>query len=811
MPYEAIQKLGCSYLTDECLRDGSATPPSPSNDSRDSGYSSALSTVSEDGLGHSLYIPAPASLSRDEAFEYHLTTRNVVAYTLGRSVVGAKLSSALVGLWHRLRQWLPGRRTLRTEFAAYLHEQGYLAFAENAEHALACLKFAEETGFRDIWIDAFAHCAGMHARLDLSPEFGGVSKATGARITRASLEMDLHISRVVKALGGFLEQELGPEHLGLSKPARDHLDHFRSFLHSYYVDKLGWFPPPRRSTWDKRPWREMYEDFQALYEYLVDRESSPDWTSNRGVTGGICVSQNVQAFDGRHGYTPLSHPLALLPSAATLKRRRSITSQTALRNFKLGKASTAPDAKLTPYQALTIATNRLDDIQASRPLLRAYQGFERSKVESRLDHSEARKVRWILVYGALQMLSSIMKGPKEVRETGTTSYPVCVLTTGCPVPENIDDHFEEMRNPGLQTTPKATWVPDALSVLEGRPLEDRSPSRISIHPDCEADSAEDYFASNTVSRSDSTVSLNQQGSQSRSNMSVARTGSIRNSMQVSVRSLVGSLNKRNSRRTSLPLEPRKMASYCEIVVEDYGNGSLVPEMQAEHELRPQTAFYEEEHVLQQSNDAFNQFNFDFGGVNKVPLLNHDQLVLQTTGLGEPASIQQSPCESENSTTSIGNADSNRSSLLRDDDSIDTDVSSWDGDAGAHQQTAFSNIAIRPSTTNKLSSTLTKENLCYRPSKHDYGISSMCWSVNAGCYSPTGLTLPPTSRFASRTRRTTSDDTIDSNASSNYPDTSVQAADIEEELPRGRQKSRGMDQSAQSLPPARRGIGMAAAY
>ncbi len=709
------------------------------------------------------------------------------AYAVGKPVVGEKLSLALIALWKRLQAWLPGR-ALRCEFQAYLREQGYLAFGENAEHALACLKFAEEAGFREIWVDAFAHCAGMHARLDLSPEFGGLSRTTAARITRASLEMDLHINRVVKALGGFLEAELGSEHLGLSKPARDHLDHFRSFLHSHYVDSLGWFPPPHRNTWDKRPWQEMYEDFQALYEYLVDRESSRDWTSNRGATGGICMLQNVQAFDERHGYESLPHPLALLPHAPTSTGRRSIGSQTALRNFTLGKMPSVPEANLTPYQALTIATNSLDDHHIRRPLVQQYKGFECVRLEPKLDIIEARKVRWLLVYAVLQMLSSIMKGPKEVKDADATSYPVCVLTTGCPAFEDINDKLEDIVSNSLLSTPKRVLVPDAFDAREGRP-----PSRISIHPDCEADSAEDYFASNTVSRSDSSVSLNQLGLQSRPPPPLSRTDSFRNSMQVSVRSLVGSLNKRSSRRASLPLAPRRIPSYCEIVVEDYGNGTFVREKEAKDDSRPQTAFNADEPITPPA-DALPQFEFDFGFSvpNSELVLDDSQLEVQNMGLETPRPEASSPCESVI-------IDSNRSSYLNDDDSSDTDASSVDGDVSRHSAASDSDSLI---AIFKLpAETMSKQQLCYRPSKQNLGLTAMCWSVNAGCYTPTGLIAPPVSRFAHH-NRALSGDTITSNASSNYPETSNQAADIEETESRGRQRSRGIDQFAQNVPAVR---------
>ena len=119
-------------------------------------------------------------------FAFHLSTRNFFAYAVGKSVVGERLSSALGGLCQRVRELAPSA-TSASDLIEYLDDQGYLNFAENPEHALACLKFAEDAKIREVWIDAFAHCAGMHGRLFLSPEYPGLSNTTNALITRPNV------------------------------------------------------------------------------------------------------------------------------------------------------------------------------------------------------------------------------------------------------------------------------------------------------------------------------------------------------------------------------------------------------------------------------------------------------------------------------------------------------------------------------------------------------------------------------------------------------------------------------------------------
>ena len=779
VPFPAIEKLNSRYLLDECVytRDGSS--PFPSDDS---GYGSSLSTISEHGkIAYYLHIPAPVIAPPDETFSYHITTRNVIAYALGKPVVGEKLSIALIDLWARLREWLPNPSP-RAEFTTYLERQGYSNFAENPEHALACLKFAEETKFNAIWVDAFVHCVGMHERLVLSPEFAGISNTTTALVTRASLEMDLHIGRVTRALGGFLEEELGPEHLGLSKPARDHLDHFRSFLHAFYVDKLGWFPPRETAPWDKRPWREMQNDFQRLYDYLADVESSGDWTSSRGVTGGICIIQNVQAFDLRHGYEPLEHPLPLLPKPPP-RIRRSISSQRGLRNLKLGRTNSIPEPKLTPSQALVVATNNLNAEAVQSSLVQEYQRFERQKLDAKLDIVEARKIRWILIYSVMQMLTSIMRSPKEVKDTKTPSYPLCVLTTGCPRFDE-EDEVEESVDVATKTLTTTSLVPDALDALEGRS------SRISIHPDCEADSAEDFFAANVIARQDSQMSLNNMvPSPLRSNTQLSRTASIRSSVQFGVqalhKSVVGSLSRRNSnRRASLPLEPRKSPSYCEIVVENYDRA-----VDGDQESpRPQTAFHAEEQPHPDAVDPFLEFDFGLASTNGVPILDPDQLNIQTEELDTVAGMDRSPCESHFSMASADLLDSNRSSYANGNESTDTDLSSWDGDS-YKRDSVGSNPETPLGHSDHDQTPSPPKQLCYQPSYTKLGKKMANGGVNAGCYIPSGMFALPRSKFAHN--RAFSGDTVHSDVSSDYPEESNQAADIEESETRGRRRTRGL--------------------
>ena len=256
--------------------------------------------------------------------------------------------------------------------------------------------------------------------------------------------MDLRLEHAGKALGNFLEDELSGSYLGLSQDARVHLERFRSFLHSFYVQKYGYWPPPptkkNSKTLPKSTYRTMYFEIRNLYEYLVDPTSTDSFQSNRPADGGICVLQNVKAFDKRHKYNTLPHALPLLPELS-----RDMAGQKAHGLAKIfGSRQMRLDRRVTASAALSAATNPSDIAVMECRLAREYLKFEKSwtmSEEERITCADARKVRWILVYAMLQTLISVTRAPKEVRDTEDVSYPLCCQIAGTP-PWNIGKRIQ---------------------------------------------------------------------------------------------------------------------------------------------------------------------------------------------------------------------------------------------------------------------------------------------------------------------------------------------------------------------------------
>jgi hypothetical protein len=118
-----------------------------------------------------LYIPAPEYASREEAFDWHISTRNFFAYVLGKPLVGRHMGQAFVNLFERMELFHSGHINNHQEFLTYAENQGYRDLVECTDYALASLYYAEKYKLRNVWIDAFTHCVGMGDDIELSPEY----------------------------------------------------------------------------------------------------------------------------------------------------------------------------------------------------------------------------------------------------------------------------------------------------------------------------------------------------------------------------------------------------------------------------------------------------------------------------------------------------------------------------------------------------------------------------------------------------------------------------------------------------------------
>ena len=166
-----VENSNCGPLLNRYFTE--AAPPTPTSSSESDQFTDwpDYPDDSSSPAKYELYIPAPKSLSREEAFQYHITTRNFFAWLYEKPLVGSRLGDALIALHQRMDEFRPSLEQNEDDVLAYVDDQGYTDFRDCCDHALAVLRFAEKLQLRELWIDSFVHCAGMWEQLDMSPEF----------------------------------------------------------------------------------------------------------------------------------------------------------------------------------------------------------------------------------------------------------------------------------------------------------------------------------------------------------------------------------------------------------------------------------------------------------------------------------------------------------------------------------------------------------------------------------------------------------------------------------------------------------------
>jgi len=510
-----------------------------------------------------LYIPAPTTSSIDAVFDHHITTRNFFAWLYDLPLAGRALGISLVTVQERVDQYRDtGDPVLnKREIIAYAESQKYLDFRECVDHALAALLLAEHLRQEDMWIDAFAHAVGMsHREINSSLEYTTLNKTTQSLILESRLEMDMRLARASMSIETFFGDDLSGNFLGLSQAARDHFDRFRSFLHSFYIEKYGFWPPAAFDSEASRYsiYTALYSDFRSLYLHLVDSESSANAGDNLSSAGGVCTLQNIQVFDSKHGFDTLPHPLPQLPQEPSASPRPSSLSRRQSWNPVARKRIDREDRKAARIQALIKASNR--DVQIMDcPLVRCFSDFESNSIADNLEHvswTDGRKVRWILVYAILQTLVSIVAAPKHVRNTEGLSYSLC-----CHVPTKMPWRH--------QVPPKN---------------KDRHQHK-EIVPDI------DYIHGNSPTGNLDARARTSSLRKERRRSLPARTSAIltvRSPSIPRVPSLRRLLSKRQSAAVSdeSPMPPMPTQSYCEILANEHGHNPEEAQVDGQNTMMP---------------------------------------------------------------------------------------------------------------------------------------------------------------------------------------------------------------------------------
>ncbi|KAK0389040.1 hypothetical protein NLU13_2616 [Sarocladium strictum] len=502
-----------------------------------------------------LYVAPGALANKEQTLQYHLATRNLFAWVFGLPLVGVHLGQALIGLLNSMHEFRSGLGDNVSDLMEYFERAGYLRLTGSPDHALALAHFAEHFQMRDLYVRAMAHCVGMNERLHFSSEYLYIDQSMKKLLRLLRKDMDDRMFRASDTLRNFLDDELSDTYVGLPSGPRAHLERFRSFLMGYYTKQLGYYPP---RLFDSNLLRMMREDFEALYELLVDNGYDTSQPMPTIAVGGICILQLVQDFDKAHDHKPIEHPLPLLPHVQEMPSVKRM-------NWLPRGGRTKPDQRLLEHTALIKATNWKREFFTNE-LVCAYRKFEEDTIlapkktdkQEKVSLIDARKVRWLVVYAVYQVLKNVTEEPAEVQDDMDAAYHLSISTGLLPVWE----HKHEL---GFLIRSQTDMVRTSslVGTRDTRPQMVEFPEpKIEIKPDI------DYFA----------LTHKDEPGQSKGGL-VLMTGSAPLTRSNSLSKAL-SLTKRRSmmffKSTTgvppVPSHPYLRPVHQEIVVPGYGNG-----------------------------------------------------------------------------------------------------------------------------------------------------------------------------------------------------------------------------------------------
>lgn len=223
-----------------------------------------------------------------------------------------------------------------------------------------------------------------------------------------------------------------------------------------------------------------------LYDYLVNRDVVWDVREERpgnkwqmanlktedfrANLPELSLSDILVTWDNKHGYSHIPHAYPLLPR--DVPQTRAAPKKGLFGGLKKTKTDTTKDAKTHLQLSIVFsdATNieKLDSSFSGNALIDSFEQFELSADLKATTPREARLGRWVLLYGILQVLSSLSVDIQSLKHTDGVRYFLCTDLKRCP--EWVTNGQTEL----LEASQQRSWCwqrPWDPTPIKGEPVE----------------------------------------------------------------------------------------------------------------------------------------------------------------------------------------------------------------------------------------------------------------------------------------------------------------------------------------------------
>jgi len=430
-------------------------------------------------IRYEIHFPPPDEYIKVDILRHHITTRNFFALLLKKPLVGLTLFQALVDLHSRLQLYLPKDFDCAEVMMQYMIETKLHNVCNDPAAAAGLLAWSEDPGVQWLagWREGFVHCCGMYTQVWGSPEFRDISHKSRILLERSHLEHGARVQEAEDRLSTFNFDEMwtGNE---VHHPARAVFGQFRCFLQQFYAKATKKWPPRKAQESDEN-WLTknlvwvLQKDFGALYDYHVNRgviwgqekdSTMPqreiicqeDGSNVEGHSSDIPMAKLFDTYDRRHNCPHLPHPYPLLPTSVV---DGESNKQPRSRLF----SSKSNRLQKRTILAFTEASNAtvLGPNVTTNGLLEAFLKFEKTDDLGDSDPQDARKGRWILLYGILQILATLSVDVPDLCFQGGVSYFLNPRLRGAPPWRQGDAAFAE-------ASPQSSYCWKTMETWRGR-------------------------------------------------------------------------------------------------------------------------------------------------------------------------------------------------------------------------------------------------------------------------------------------------------------------------------------------------------
>ncbi|KAG9641988.1 hypothetical protein KCU64_g12329, partial [Aureobasidium melanogenum] len=371
-------------------------------------------------------------LSSDE--ETLVTTRNLFAFLAGESLVATQESPTVFSVFIKVSESLKQfgfsnfdgstfGEVATSSFDKYVDELGLADVRSSREKTIEAIALGERMKSIKLYNEAFTHASGKYDELlkSGSPKFRLISPISANRLGRAAMDLEKRTASVRHTLedfdfpqlfSGFLNSKTVDERKEVDFDIlRDSFLATRKFVMSYYKIRF-----------------ELYHDFCAVYDFLVDRTS----LTNRTADGVLIDDRDADAPRVRalravlseydRSSPPVKPPIPYdLPIIPSLRQTRCNGWGDAKKEAK----AMLKKLKEDDIAEIMTASHNID--VPPSPFLNSFREVERKAAKHRTikEMAEIRIGQWLFVYAVLQALPLVTVDGPQLQHTQGVEYFLC--------------------------------------------------------------------------------------------------------------------------------------------------------------------------------------------------------------------------------------------------------------------------------------------------------------------------------------------------------------------------------------------------